>query len=212
MLSLLCLVVGGLVHHASTDSDDLIKIPPRMPESITSLRDGSLLLGSMSGLGIARFLPSNRSQELFIDLNGTECLGVFSDAARSRVLVALRHVGLGVFSLMGRQQSVIDLNELVGGSEHIFNDITVHRPSGDVFITDTKQGAIVRVAFEQRGSPSAALWTQKIGQSVDGVEMSTDGRWLIVNTWADQSISSAAPTWTEVRFQVRRPPDRLCVR
>ena len=160
--------------------DVTVDVPMAFPESLTSVANGTLYIGSMNLGAVYRVLPGESKATPFISKeagNFGRVLGVLADFP-TRTLYVCDNNGakayLKTFSL--KTSALMKTYELPGGG--FCNDIALK--GADAYITDTKGGRVLKLAA---GSDALTVWytNDASDPSLDGLVWQGDA--LFTNTY-----------------------------
>ena len=224
-LSALPIVVTALPAMAA-GPPDTINIPGEriFPESLTSLSDGSVIIGSIAQKTVYRAKPGSDTAEVWI-APGTEnlnnVLGVFADNKAGTVYVCSNLLGppgpgpaVNATLLTFDAKTGTEKGHFVFPTEKgVCNDIVVDA-DGNAYATDTNNMEIVRL---KKGATALEVWAGNgafgpKGGVLDGI--SVLGKRVVVNTLATSKLFSIpigaddkAGTVSEVKLdrEISRP-------
>lgn len=160
--------------------DVTVDVPMAFPESLTSVANGTLYIGSMNLGAVYRVLPGESKATPYISKeagNFGRVLGVLADFP-TRTLYVCDNNGakayLKTFSL--KTSALMKTYELPGGG--FCNDIALR--GKDAYITDTKGGRVLKLAD---GSDALTVWytNDASDPSLDGLVWQGDA--LFTNTY-----------------------------
>src|SRR5262245_15230252 len=155
----------------------IISIPSKnlFPESITSTKDGTIIIGSYGTNSIWRVPAGTTTAAKWIDVSGTgPLLGVLADEKSGRLLVC--KAGVKTFDLKtGTAKEVLSIPT----ANPFCNDLEV-RNDGSIFVTDTN-GAKVFM-FAKGKTEAVQVASDPILAGIDGLAFLSDPNKLYVNT------------------------------
>ena len=161
------------------------------PESVTSLHDGTVIVGGFGRGAVYRAKPGEDVARLWISPQAsgmTNVLGVMADE-KNQVLYACsvdaNHAPRAVSERLSalRTFSLVDgaagpAYPMPGGADAICNDITLAQ-DGTVFLTDMKGGRVLRLS---PGARDLEVWAEDPAlQGADGIAFADDHRLYVTN-------------------------------
>jgi sugar lactone lactonase YvrE len=192
----------GALPAAAAAAPDTITIPGEkiFPESITSLSDGSVIIGSIGQKAVYRANPGSDTAAVWL-APGTEnlnnVLGVFADNKAGTVYVCSNLLGPpGPGPAVNAQLLTFDAKTGTEKGHYVFpdekgvcNDIAVD-PDGNAYATDTNNMEIVRL---KKGATALEVWAGNgtfgpKGGVLDGI--SVLGKRVVANTLATSKLFS----------------------
>ncbi len=136
------LVVGAALYAADKITDISITTPKDLfPESITSLKDGTIILGSVPN-GVFKMKPGDKAPTEFITKAAgsfTTVLGVFADEKGNTLWVC--NNGPGALKAFDLKTGALKGSYAVPGTNGVCNDIAVS-DSGTAYETDTTNAKV----------------------------------------------------------------------
>jgi sugar lactone lactonase YvrE len=155
----------------------MISIPSKnlFPESLTSIKDGTIIIGSWGTNSIWRVPAGTTNATKWIDVSGMgPLLGVLADEKSGRLLVC--KAGVKTFDLKtGAPKEVLTIPT----ANPFCNDLAV-RNDGSVYVTDTN-GAKVFM-FAKGKTEAVAVASDPLLAGSDGLAFLSDPNQLYVNT------------------------------
>jgi sugar lactone lactonase YvrE len=192
----------GALPAAAAAPPDRITIPGEkiFPESLTSLSDGSVIIGSIAQKAVYRAKPGSDTAEVWLK-PGTEnlnnILGVFADNKAGTVYVCSNLLGPpGPGPAVNAQLLTFDAKTGTEKGHYVFpdekgvcNDIAVDA-DGNAYATDTNNMEIVRL---KKGATALEVWAGNgafgpKGGVLDGI--SVLGKRVVANTLATSKLFS----------------------
>ena len=192
----------GALPAAAAAAPDTITIPGEkiFPESITSLSDGSVIIGSIGQKAVYRAKPGSDTAAVWL-APGTEnlnnVLGVFADNKAGTVYVCSNLLGPpGPGPAVNAQLLTFDAKTGTEKGHYVFpdekgvcNDIAVDA-DGNAYATDTNNMEIVRL---KKGATALEVWAGNgtfgpKGGVLDGI--SVLGKRVVANTLATSKLFS----------------------
>jgi sugar lactone lactonase YvrE len=192
----------GALPAAATALPDTITVPGEkiFPESITSLSDGSVIVGSIGQKAVYRAKPGSDTAAVWL-APGTEnlnnVLGVFADNKAGTVYVCSNLLGPpGPGPAVNAQLLTFDAKTGTEKGHYVFpdekgvcNDIAVDA-NGNAYATDTNNMEIVRL---KKGAAALEVWAGNgafgpKGGVLDGI--SVLGKRVVANTLATSKLFS----------------------
>ena len=155
----------------------VISIPSRnlFPESITSTRDGTIIIGSYGTNSIWRIPAGSSTAAKWIDVSGTgPLLGVLADEKSGRLLVC--KAGVRTFDLKtGMAKETLS----IPAPNPFCNDLAV-RNDGSIYVADTNGARIFM--FPKGKTEAVQVASDPLLAGADGVAFLADSNKLYVNS------------------------------
>jgi len=155
----------------------VISIPSRnlFPESITSTKDGTIIIGSFGTNSIWRVLAGGSTAAKWIDVSGAgPLLGVLADEKSGRLLVC--KAGVRTFDLKtGAPRETLTIPT----TNPFCNDLAV-RNDGSIFVADTNGAKIFM--FEKGKTEAVQIASDPLLAGADGLAFLSDSNKLYVNS------------------------------
>jgi sugar lactone lactonase YvrE len=190
----LCIVLAGCASQRVGVPDQVLLNGSRLfPESLTSLRDGTLIIGSIGEGAVFRWRPGEKQAERWIQ-PGTDGLlspfGVWADERTHRLWLCSNEApNSPIKAAAGEATSAVYVFDLRTGGvlgrlpfpqdpRSLCNDITTGK-DGTAYITDTRNARIFRV---KPGATALEIWLQgeRLQGGVDGIVLN-DPHTMYVN-------------------------------
>ena len=169
------LVVAVCVVYGAEPS--VISIPSKnlFPESITSTKDGTLIIGSWGTNSVWRVPAGGNTAAKWIDVSGTgPLLGVLADEKSGRLLIC--KAGVKTFDLKtGEPKEVLTIPT----ANPFCNDLAV-RNDGSIFVADTNGAKIFM--FPKGKTEAVQVASDPLLAGADGLAFLSDANKLYVNT------------------------------
>jgi len=155
----------------------VISIPSRnlFPESITSTKDGTIIIGSFGTNSIWRVPAGGSTAAKWIDVSGAgPLLGVLADEKSGRLLVC--KAGVRTFDLKtGAPRETLTIPT----TNPFCNDLAV-RNDGSIFVADTNGAKIFM--FEKGKTEAVQIASDPLLAGADGLAFLSDSNKLYVNS------------------------------
>ena len=200
--SLLLLAFGTLATVAGAATPESITIPGEriFPESLTSAKDGSVIIGSIGQKTIYRAKPGASTAEVWVPPGAdglNNVFGVFADDKTNTLYACSNAFGPpGAAPAVNATLYAFDLKTGTAKAHYVFptekatcNDIAVDA-SGNIYATDTNNMEVVRL---KKGGTALEVWAGggafgPKGGVLDGI--SVLGQRVLVNTLATSKLFS----------------------
>jgi sugar lactone lactonase YvrE len=170
------LLAAACALYAADQAVITIQSPNLFPESITSTKDGAIIIGSYGTNSIWRIPAGKNEAAKWIDASQTKgaLLGVLADEKSGRLLVC--HAGVKTFDLKtGAPKEALNIPM----ANPFCNDLAV-RGDGSIFVTDTN-GAKVFM-FAKGATTAVEIASDPLLAGADGLAFLSDQNKLYVNT------------------------------